>query len=308
MKIKNHTYQDFILKNDYEGEVKTTFISADSNSYKRPVVLYIHGFIDYFFHPHVSSFLDENGYDFCALELRKYGHSLMPHQHPNYCKSITEYFEEVDAAILKIREINSEEIILMGHSTGGLVSSAFLNSGTERGQVSALVLNSPFLDVNMPSIVRTILKPISGWMGAMFPYAKLDGMLPPIYPSSIHENHEGEWPFDKTLKPIEGFPVYFKWSRAIMVAQDELKNNSDIKQPVLLMHSHDSYLPSKHEPRVMKSDIVLNVEHMKAFGPGLGNNVTMVEIQEGMHDLFLSPKPVREKALNEMIVWLKESV
>jgi alpha-beta hydrolase superfamily lysophospholipase len=308
MKIKNHTYQDFILNNDYEGEVKATFISADSNTYKRPVVLYIHGFIDYFFHPHVSSFLDENGYDFCALELRKYGHALMANQHPNYCKSITEYFEEVDAAILKIREINSEEIILMGHSTGGLVSSAYLNSGAERGQVSALVLNSPFLDVNMPSIVRTILKPISGWMGTMFPYAKLDGMLPPIYPSSIHEDNEGEWPFDKTLKPLEGFPVYFKWSRAIMVAQDKLKVNSHIKIPILLMHSHDSYLPSKHEPRVMKSDIVLNVSHMKAFGPRLGDNVTMMEIQDGMHDLFLSPKPVREKALNEMINWLKESV
>ena len=308
MQIKNHTYQDFILKNDYEGEVKATFISADSNTYKRPVVLYIHGFIDYFFHPHVSRFLDENGYDFCALELRKYGHALMTHQHPNYCKSITEYFEEVDRSILKIREINSEEIILMGHSTGGLVSSAYLNSGTERVQVSALVLNSPFLDVNMPSMVRAILKPISGWIGGISPYLKLDGMLPPIYPSSIHEDHEGEWSFDKALKPIEGFPVYFKWSRAIMNAQDELKVNSHIKQPVLLMHSHDSYLPKKHEPRVMKSDIVLNVAHMKAFGPGLGDNVTMVEIQDGIHDLFLSPKPVRENALNEMIVWLKDSV
>ena len=73
MKVKNHTYQQFQLKDDYEGKVEATFISANSNTYKRPIILYIHGFIDYFFHPHLSFFLDENGYDFCALEIRKYG-------------------------------------------------------------------------------------------------------------------------------------------------------------------------------------------------------------------------------------------
>jgi len=31
----------------------------------------------------------------------------------------------------------------------------------------------------------------------------------------------------------------------------------------------------------------------------------MLEIENGMHDLFLSPKPVREKAMNEMMSWLK---
>ena len=155
-------------------------------------------------------------------------------------------------------------------------------------------------------MARVILKPLSGLIGATFPFAKLDGMLSEIYPSSIHKDYKGEWEFNTAFKPIEGFPVYFKWSRAIMVAQDELMASSDIKQPVLLMHSHDSYLPKKHEARVMKADIVLNVEHMKAIGPGLGNDVTMVEIKDGMHDLFLSPKPVREKAMNEMMNWLKE--
>jgi alpha-beta hydrolase superfamily lysophospholipase len=308
MKVEGFNYLQFKLKPDYEGEVEATFISANTNSHKRPVILYLHGFIDYFFHPHVSAFFDESGYDFCALELRKYGHSILPHQHPNYCEKIEEYFEEVDAAILKIREINSEEIILMGHSTGGLISSSYMNFGKERSQVAALVLNSPFLEMNMPSVVRAILKPTSKILGSMIKFGKLDGMLPPIYPSSIHEDHQGEWHFDKSLKPIEGFPVYFKWSRAIMNAQDELKSNSNITVPVLLMHSHDSYLPKKHEERVMKSDIVLNVKHMKKIGPGLGKNVTMIEIENGLHDLFLSPNPVREEALMKTVDWLSDTI
>lgn len=308
MKIKNFNYLQFKLDPDYEGKVEATFISADSNTHKRPVFLYIHGFIDYFFHAHVSEYLNESGYDFCALELRKYGHSLLPHQHPNYCKNVAEYFEEVDASILKIREINSEEIILMGHSTGGLVSSLYLNKGKQRAQVSALVLNSPFLEVNMPAMVRSCLKPISKWISALNSYSKLDGMLPPIYPSSLHRDFKGEWDFDISLKPINGFPVYFKWSRAIMEAQDELKVNSNIQVPILLLHSHDSYLPKKHEPRVYKSDIVLNVQHMKAIGPKLGNNVTMVEIKDGMHDLFLSNSLARDTALEAMVAWLSETI
>ena len=306
--FKDFNYQQFKLANDYEGEVEATFLNASTNTYKRPVVLYIHGFIDYFFHPHVSHFLDEAGYDFCALELRKYGHSILPHQHPNYCRSIEEYFEEMDKAILKIKELNQEELILMGHSTGGLVSSLYLNKGNQRDKVDALVLNSPFLEMNVPTFSRKFLKPFSKWIGSLLPFGKLDGMLPPTYPSSVHKDYKGEWEFDLKFKPIEGFPVYFKWSRAIMNAQDELKQNSSIKQPILLMHSHDSYIPIKHEDRVMKSDIVLNVEHMKKYGPGLGKNVTMMEIQNGMHDLFLSPKEVREEALTKMTDWLSDSV
>jgi len=293
------------LKDDYEGKVEATFISADSNTNNRPSVLYVHGFIDYFFHPHVSAFFNENGFDFFAIEIRKYGHSILPHQHENYCLNIDEYFEELDVSILKIKELNKKPLILLGHSTGGLIASLYLNKGAQRDLVDKLVLISPFLETNVPSLARVFLKPLSGLVGSMFPYAKLDGMLSEVYPSSIHKDHEGEWEFNTGFKPIEGFPVYFKWSRAIMVAQDELKNGSDIKQPILLMHSHDSYLPKKHEDRVMKSDIVLNVEHMKDIGPGLGKDVTMLEIENGMHDLFLSPKPVREKAMNELMSWLK---
>jgi alpha-beta hydrolase superfamily lysophospholipase len=162
--------------------------------------------------------------------------------------------------------------------------------------------------MNIPAIQRIILKPLSKLLGAVSPFLKLDGMLLPIYPSSIHKDNKGEWSFDKELKPIEGFPVYFKWSRAIMDAQDSLKDNSNIQIPILLMHSNDSYIPSKHEARVMTSDIVLNIDHMKKNGPSLGKNVAMVEIQNGMHDLFLSAKPVRELAMETMVKWLKETV
>ncbi|UTW67267.1 alpha/beta hydrolase [bacterium SCSIO 12643] len=306
--IEGFQYEEIKLQDDYEGEVIATFIISENNHNNRPVVLYIHGFIDYFFHPHLSEFFHQNEYDFYALELRKYGHSILPHQHKNYCRNLEEYFEEIDFCIQKIKQQNNAPLVLMGHSTGGLISSLYLNKGQFKDQVSALVLNSPFVETNVPSIARTVLKPMTKWISTVFPYAKLNGMLPPIYPSSLHKDFNGEWEFDLVMKPIEGFPVYFKWSSAIMDGQDYLKSHSNIHQPVVLLHSHDSYLPNKYESRVMKSDIVLNVEHMKEIGPKLGENVTLIEIENGVHDLFLSPKKVRQQALNEMINWLNKVI
>lgn len=308
MPLKDFNYLTFNLPDDYEGKVKGTFISASTNTFKRPVILYIHGFIDYFFHPHLSSFFDDNGYDFCAVELRKHGHSILPHQHPNYCKDVSEYYAEIDWALLKIRDLNKEEIVILGHSTGGLIASAYLNNGSHRNMVDALILNSPFLEVNEPTWKRMILKLVSRWVSAIRPYAKLDGMLSELYPKSLHKDYNGEWDFDLTFKPIEGFPVYFAWSNAIMKAQDELKKNASIKQPILLMHSHDSYSPKHNDSRVKKSDIILDVAHMKKYGPGLGKNVTMMEIQGGLHDLFLSPQPVRGIAMDKMMSWLGDTV
>jgi hypothetical protein len=39
------------------------------------------------------------GYDFYALELRKYGRSLDGAAHPNFCKEFTEYFPEITWAL-----------------------------------------------------------------------------------------------------------------------------------------------------------------------------------------------------------------
>ena len=43
----------------------------------RRAVLYLHGFVDYFFQTHLAEFFTERGYDFYALDLRKYGRSLL---------------------------------------------------------------------------------------------------------------------------------------------------------------------------------------------------------------------------------------
>ncbi|MEG8036484.1 hypothetical protein QP157_14580 [Sphingomonas sp. LR61] len=45
-------------------------------------VLYVHGWSDYFFQREMAEHLEALGARFFALDLRKYGRSLLPHQTP----------------------------------------------------------------------------------------------------------------------------------------------------------------------------------------------------------------------------------
>ena len=51
-------------------------------------------------------------------------------------------------------------------------------------------------------------------------------------------------------------------------------------------------------------DAVLNVEHISKLGRELGNNVTEVEIPDGLHDLALSSPAVRAAFYDTVLSWL----
>jgi len=113
-------------------------------------VLYVHGFIDYFFQRHMAERFAAEGYAFYALDLRKHGRSLRPHQHPNFCKNVAEYFADITRAIDEI----GAPVLLAGHSTGGLVCSLYADEGEKRDALTALWLNSPFFEWRMPDWKR----------------------------------------------------------------------------------------------------------------------------------------------------------
>ena len=102
---------------DYDGAVVATLVRLPVSNAPRGAVLYVHGFSDYFFQRHMAERFAHEGYAFHALDLRKHGRSLRDHQHPNFCKSITEYYADITAAIDAI----GAPVLLAGHSTGGLI-------------------------------------------------------------------------------------------------------------------------------------------------------------------------------------------
>lgn len=301
---KDYTSQTIALNPDYEGEVTAALISSNFNVGNRKCVLYIHGYIDYFFHPHLGEKFNAHDYDFYALDLRKYGRSLLEHQHPNYCKDINEYFEEISISIREIQNTSSS-ICLLGHSTGGLIASNYMNNGKERNLIDCLILNSPFLDINQSKLEKSFSISIAKVVSKLSTYSKINGVLSPAYAQSIHKDFYGEWDFNQDWKPIKGFPTYFKWVVAIERAQKKLEE-SNITAPILVMHSSDSIKISTFSKEAMSKDIVLNIKDIKRVGKKLGDRVTLLKIDNAMHDIFLSPKIVRENAFNQMFTWLKD--
>src|SRR6201988_4201748 len=90
------------LPDDYDGAVVATLVRLPGGEAPRGAVLYLHGFSDYFFQRHMAERFSLEGFAFHALDLRKYGRSLRDHQHPNFCKSVAEYYADIDAPIAAI--------------------------------------------------------------------------------------------------------------------------------------------------------------------------------------------------------------
>ncbi|GLZ07756.1 alpha/beta hydrolase [Actinomadura sp. NBRC 104412] len=293
------------LGEDEEGEVVATLVRRRSTDPCRRAVLYVHGFVDYFFQKHLADFYVEHGFDFYALDLRKYGRSLRPHQTPNFVRSLTEYFPEIDEAVRIAREEDGHDVLLVNaHSTGGLVAALWADRVSGRGLVDGLFLNSPFLDINEPLVMRKLGAGLARALGRRFPTARLPAGVSDLYVRSIHRDHDGEWDFDLEWKPLVGFPVRAAWLAAVRRGQLRLHAGLDIDVPVLVMSSDRSVRPKPGVADLSSADAVLDVEHMARWAPRLGRHVTLVRIEGGVHDLVLSAKPVRDQVFDELARWI----
>ncbi|MDY3069497.1 MAG: alpha/beta hydrolase [Parabacteroides sp.] len=295
------------MPKDYEGDVVCTLIRKKCNNNKSDkAILYIHGYNDYFFQSQLGDSCISHGYNFYALDLRKYGRSLLAHQDAFFCKDIKEYFADIDSALTAIKNEGNMKIIMMAHSTGGLISSYYLNNRAD-DTVDALVLNSPFLDWNFGWFMESIVLPTVAGIGYIFPNLKVQGESSSSYANSLLKVFRGEWMFNTDWKKPKGHPKKAGWIKAINKAQKSVQKHSDISCPVLVLSSDKSFPESNtwHD-EYMKSDIVLDVKDIQEYGVKLGKNVTCVEIQNGMHDLILSGKSSRDSAYKTIFSWLKQ--
>lgn len=292
-----------------DGPLVATLVRRECEIPTRRAVLYLHGFIDYFFHAHVADDFRARGWDFYALDLRRYGRSLRAGQRPNYCADLADYDEEIGAAIEIIRsEDGHDTLVLLGHSTGGLIASLYAHRGAQRAAVNALILNSPFFAFAVPT-VRHVLLRVAGVLGAFVPWGADPNGISPRYGESLLAAHHGEWKYDTRWKPIRGFPIYFGWVRALRAAHALTARGLKVQCPVLLLHAGRSMSAAgKWTDAFLDHDIVLDVADMRRVGPQLGPDVTLREIPDGIHDLFLSRAPVRAVALDATLAWLDARV
>ncbi len=299
------------LPSEGDGELAATLIRPTRTEPEhteeddRPAVLYIHGFIDYFFQTHLAEALEEAGFCFYALDLRRYGRSLRPQNRAATAHEIDDYFEEIDWALSEITARHKRVAGLIGHSTGGLVCALYLASRRDRKVVERLVLNSPFLQFNLAP-KDLLLSRLVATCARFFPHVKLPQTVRTTYGETLHISGRGEWNYSLEKKPKAGFSLYSGWFRMIHHAHAQALQGLDLRLPVLCLHSDASHRPGEEpQPRDFSADIVLDVEHIKKRAPLLGPHVTLREISGAVHDVMLSKPAVRAEALSALIHFLK---
>ena len=275
---------------DYDGPVIATLVRLPVRAAPRGAVLYVHGFIDYFFQRHVALRFAQEGYAFYALDLRKHGRSLREHQHPCFCKDLSEYFADLTRALVEI----GEPVMLAGHSTGGLVCALYAHRGERRDQVRALWLNSPFFDFKVHGARRLKLA-LGIALGRLFPFLSDPRAVNPAYVKSLHRDYRGEWDFDLALKPVEGFPAFYGWLAAIRDGHAKVHAGLSLPCPVLSMHSDEA-------------DIILDWRQVARWSRTLGARVSVLQFPGGLHDLVLSRAEIRDEVYRQLFEWMDASV
>ena len=292
------------LADDYEGEVIATLIRRNSKTQTGKAILYIHGFNDYFFQEEMAKKFNNIGFNFYALELRKYGRSHLSHQKLNNVRSLLEYNEEINLALQIIKSENNNQVILKGHSTGGLIVTNYAGNNLNSNLFHGIICNSPFYEFNLNIIERKIGIPILSMLSTYFQNKLISSGFSKLYGYSLHENKHGEWNYSLTWKPHEIPKVNLGFISAIHNAQKKIQNNLVIDVPLLVMFSNTSIYENHWSDKFKEGDAVLNVNHIRNYASKIKENITSFEIEKGMHDLILSKKSVRENVYEKMFEWI----
>jgi alpha-beta hydrolase superfamily lysophospholipase len=300
---------------DVEGEVVATLVryaAAPHLHLRRPAasgidVLYVHGWSDYFFQTHLARFWHEAGARFFALDLRKYGRSLRPGQTPGFVDDLATYDEDIEAALEamghgKDRRDHQRSLVLLGHSTGGLTLSLWADR--HPGRARALILNSPWLEFQARSAGRSALTPFVDLQARLDPKAPMPNVDLGFYTRTVSRTLGGEWDYDLAWRPVRGFPVHPAWLRAVLVGHTRVAAGLAVDAPVLTLLSKRSTLVPYWSEEMRRSDSVLVVRDIAAQALRLGDTVTIGWIDGALHDVFLSPEPIREVAYGRIERWL----
>ena len=102
---------------DYGGDVTCTVVrhnaECDTPDTLRRGVLYIHGYNDYFFQKDMGDRFIDSGYAFYAVDLRRYGRSILPYRRPYEVRNIAEYYADIDSALMLMHQNGVRDIVLM---------------------------------------------------------------------------------------------------------------------------------------------------------------------------------------------------
>ena len=298
-----------------EGEIVATLIRRGEPAHDAPgaehAVLAVHGLSDYFFNTAMADHFAARGFACYALDLQKCGRSRREGQTPHFISDLAHYDAELERALAIIRdETGLAKVLVNGHSAGGLIVSLWLDRLRRRGAtahsgVAGLVLNSPFLDLHGPAVLRL---PVTTAMLAGLSRVRSRGVVrPPAeggYGTTLHRDYHGEFDYNLQWKPLGGFPITFGWLHAIRRGQARLHRGLDVGVPNLILRSDHSVSEGPDPEAMQRGDAVLDVTQIARWAGCIGNHSTIVPVRDAKHDVFLSLEEPRRLAYHQLDLWL----
>lgn len=271
-------------------------------------VLYVHGWSDYFFQKRLARFWTSRGARFFALDLRKYGRSLRDGQTPGYITDLATYDEDIAAAMDVIAEDadasgDARRLVLMGHSTGGLVLSLWASRHPD--VADAVILNSPWLEFQLAPL-RAAIAPMVELQARLRPLDVAPQIDLGFYARAQAVVADPDDPMETNPKwrPVPAMPVHAGWLRAILHGHRAVSEGLTIPVPVCVLLSARSALPTHWSDELTSADTVLVVDGIAHSALRLGSSVTVERVDGGLHDLFLSHKTARDDAYARMERWV----
>ncbi len=120
-------------------------------------------------------------------------------------------------------------------------------------------------------LLRTVGTAVINQLGARQPMREIRRDVSGLYGRSLHRDHEGDWDFDLTWKPVESFAVYVGWLRAVRAGHARLQRGLDVPAPVLVLSSDRSAVPTEMGEDVHSTDIVLEVPRIRRWATAVGS-------------------------------------
>jgi alpha-beta hydrolase superfamily lysophospholipase len=276
------------------------------NTFLRYALLYIPTFSDYFWQEEIATTLNEEGFNFYALEPRRYARNikpLTPQPRPYLIRDLVEYYEEIHWALRVLREEDGmERVVLGGHGVGA--TTALLFAQDHPLDVDGLFLNAPLvgLSPNIPGFSKPL-----GWFSSA---DSETGTVCEAFHGSVHVDRNGSFDWDQKYKPIPGFPLYSGWVDAMTKATARLcdEKGLTLEMPTLLISSASHLpIPSPSHPFAQKCDVLQEVGLTVKVAPRWGKKVQINLIKDGLHDLFLSDLRARDEAFDsffDFFAWI----
>lgn len=300
------------LAPDDEGEVVATLTKhvvaedpgalAGSPTTAHFALLYLHGWNDYFYHPHLAREIAKAGGICYALDLRKYGRSLRAHQTAGFVTTLRTYDEDIHQALRIIRAERGYgfDLVLGGHSTGGL--TAALWADRHPGALRALILNSPWLALQSSPMLKMITAPVAGTVSRLNPMRTFPVPDNGVYYRTLEELG---WDFNPAWRQFPSPAIRAGWLSAITTAHDRVAAGLEISCPILMMTAAESDFRMDFSDEMCEVDSVLSVPALRRQALNLGPLVTLAAFRGAIHDVFLSRPQVRSDVFAELHRFLR---